>query len=48
MNIDQDDLYVGGAAVVAGNITSNSTVVGSAVVSYGSVDFGQNFPLGAT
>jgi len=48
LNIDQDDLYVGGATVVNGNLTSNSTVVGSAIVSYGGVDFGQNYPLGAS
>ena len=33
---------------VAGNITSSSTVIGSAIVSYGSVDFGQNYPVGAS
>jgi hypothetical protein len=32
LNIDQDDLYVGGATVVAGNLTSNSTFVGISIV----------------
>jgi hypothetical protein len=48
LNIDQDDLYVGGATSVTGNITSSSTVIGSAIVSYGSVDFGQSYPVGAS
>ena len=46
LNIDQDDLYVGGATVVNGNLTSDTTIVGSTLVISGSVDFGTGSQTG--
>ena len=48
LNIDQDDLYVGGATVVNGNLTSDATIVGGTLVISGGVNLGTGYQTGTS